>query len=291
MKYIQSEDKVILYNVKDFDIEEILECGQCFRFEKLGDKHYNIVAMNRVLNIKQESDSVEFYPCNKYDFENIWFNYFDLGTDYSIIKKEIANDDIMKNAIDFAGGIRILNQDPFECLLSFIISQNNNIPRIKGIIARMSESYGQECEGKYLFPTLNELTNINIDALFELRMGFRAKYIYDAIEKLKSKEVDLSIIDNLSTDDLLKMLLKIKGVGQKVADCTMMFSMKRREVFPTDVWVKRVMEHLYFNKEDTDIKVIHNFAKDKWGKYAGYAQQYLFYYARTLKIGTNKKDK
>lgn len=280
-----------LKSVNDFDIEEILECGQCFRFEKLEDKHYRIVAMNKVLNIRQTKDKVIFYPCTPEEFENIWYDYFDLGTDYKKIKDTISNDDIMKAATEYAGGIRILNQDPFECLLSFIISQNNNIPRIKGIVGRMSEKYGSEYNGEYLFPTISQLENADVDSLFELRMGFRAKYIYDALCKLKSKEVDLSIIESLTTEELRNMLLKIKGVGQKVADCTMLFSMKRREVFPTDVWIKRVMEELYFNGKDTDIKTIHSFAQKKWGILAGYAQQYLFYYARSLKIGTQKKGK
>lgn len=291
MKYEQIGSTVVMTDFCDFDIEEILECGQCFRFEKIEDKHYNIIAMGKLLNIAQSENKVEFYPCTIEDFENIWFDYFDLHRDYSKIKEDISNDDIMKKAVEYAQGIRILNQDPYECLLSFIISQNNNIPRIKGIIQRMSEKYGNECNGKYLFPTLEELSVADTDALFELRMGFRAKYIYDALQKLNSKEVDLSVINSLSTDELLNMLLKIKGVGQKVADCTMLFSMNRREVFPTDVWVKRVMEQLYFNGEETDIKTIHAFAKNKWGNLSGYAQQYLFYYARSLKIGYEKKVK
>lgn len=291
MEYKETDNKVILYNLQDFDIEEILECGQCFRFEKLEDKHYTIVAMNKVLTIRQTDNIAEFYPCTAKEFEEIWYDYFDLKTDYSEIKKAVSDDEIMKKATEYAGGIRILNQDSFECLLSFIISQNNNIPRIKGIIARMSEAYGTKCGEKYLFPTLSQLDKADVDSLYELRMGFRAKYIFDAVCKLKSKEVDLSIIDGLSTEELLNMLLKIKGVGQKVADCAMLFSMNRREVFPTDVWVKRVMEELYFNKEETDIKTIHSFAKEKWGNLSGYAQQYLFYYARSLKIGTDKKGK
>lgn len=273
--------KYVIDNVRDFNIDEILECGQCFRFEKIEEKHYKIIAMSRVLNINQNGNSVELYPCTKEDYDNIWYNYFDMSTDYSEIKNAISNDDIMKRAIEFAGGIRLLNQEPYECLLSFIISQNNNIPRIKGIISRMSEEYGKKCDNGFLFPTIEELSSVTEEELYGLRMGFRAKYIYDAISKLKSKEVDLSQIDNMTTAELLEMLLKIKGVGQKVADCTMLFSMGRREVFPTDVWVKRVMEELYFEGRETNIKEIHNFADNKWGKLSGYAQQYLFYYARS----------
>lgn len=292
MEYREFNNTLIIEDVTSFNIEEILECGQCFRFEKLDELEYKIVAYGKVLFIKQTGNRVELSPCNIEDYENIWKNYFDMDTDYEKIKYEVSkNDDIMKKAVEYAGGIRLLNQEPYECLLSFIISQNNNIPRIKGIIGRMAEKYGKSCDGEYLFPTLDELNIASVEDLFELRMGFRAKYIRDCLDKLKSGEVNLNIIYDITTPELLEMLLKIKGVGQKVADCTMLFSMGRREVFPTDVWVKRVMEHLYFNGQETNIKEIHSFAKEKWGSLAGFAQQYLFYYARSLKIGTDKEKK
>lgn len=292
MKYYELNNTLIIEDVNCFNIEEILECGQCFRFEKLDELEYKIVACGKVLNIKQSGNEVKMYPCTEYEYENIWKYYFDMDTDYDKIKVKVSeNDEIMKKAVEYAGGIRLLNQAPYECLLSFIISQNNNIPRIKGIIGRMAERYGTNCGDEYLFPLLEELKDVSEEDLFELRMGFRAKYIRDCIDKLLSKEVDLNIIDELTTEELLEMLLKIKGVGQKVADCTMLFSMGRREVFPTDVWVKRVMEYFYFDGQETNIKVIHAFAKDKWGNFAGYAQQYLFYYARSLKIGAERKKK
>ncbi len=290
MNYCEINNTLIINDADSFNIEEILECGQCFRFEKIDELYYKITAYGKVLNIKQSGSRVEMFPCTEREFENIWKKYFDMERDYNEIKIAISqNDEIMKRAVEYADGIRILNQEPFECLLSFIISQNNNIPRIKGIIERMSEKYGSRLECGCLFPTLEELKNVSEEEFFELRMGFRAKYIRDCLDKLISGEVDLSKIDELDTEELLAMLLKIKGVGQKVADCTMFFSMGRREVFPIDVWVKRVMEHLYFEGQDTSVKNIHNFAKNKWGDYAGYAQQYLFYYARSLKIGTKGK--
>lgn len=292
MKYYELNNTLIIEDADCFNIEEILECGQCFRFEKLGELEYKIIAYGKVLNIVQKGNRVEMYPCSKVEYEDIWKNYFDMDRDYNEIKAKVSeNDEIMKKATEYAGGIRILNQESYECLMSFIISQNNNIPRIKGIISRMAEKYGKKAGDDHLFPTLEEIKCASEEDLFSLRMGFRAKYIRDCIDKLLSGEVDLNEIDEMSTDELLKMLLKIKGVGQKVADCTMLFSMGRREVFPTDVWVKRVMEHLYFRGEDTNIKDIHAFAKEKWGELAGYAQQYLFYYARSLKIGTEKEKK
>ena len=292
MKYYELNNTLIIEDADCFNIEEILECGQCFRFEKLGELEYKIIAYGKVFYIKQEGNKVEMYPCSESEYESIWKNYFDMDRDYNEIKEKVSeNDEIMKKATEYAGGIRILNQEPYECLMSFIISQNNNIPRIKGIISRMAEKYGKKAGDDHLFPTLEEIKCASEEDLFSLRMGFRAKYIRDCIDKLLSGEVNLGEIDEMSTEELLKMLLKIKGVGQKVADCTMLFSMGRREVFPTDVWVKRVMEHLYFRGEDTNIKDIHAFAKEKWGELAGYAQQYLFYYARSLKIGTDKEKK
>lgn len=292
MEYNENENGVVLKNVKNFNIEEILECGQCFRFEKIGELKYKIIAFGKVMFITQEENCVEFSPCTKEEFENIWYSYFDLERDYDkIIEKISHNDPIMKKATEYAQGIRLLNQEPYECLLSFIISQNNNIPRIKKIIKAMAKQYGRPLDGEYLFPTLNEIENATVEDLMELKMGFRAKYIYDCISKLKSGEVSLFNTDSLSTDEVRKMLISIKGVGQKVADCVLLFSLKRRETFPTDVWIKRVMEHLYFNDEEKDIKEIHAFAQGKWGEYCGYAQQYLFYYARSLKIGTDKGKK
>ena len=290
MKYNENKDKLTISGITNFNIEQILECGQCFRFNKIEAMHYEIIALGKVLNIKQVNDEVTFYPCNKADFIKTWSNYFDMDTDYNLIIQTIAkNDEILKKATDYGKGIRILNQDPYETIISFIISQNNNIARIKGIISNMAEKYGKELKNGYAFPLVEELNVAKEEDLFNLKTGFRAKYIRDCLDKLTSGEVNLDIIDSLSTDELLSYLTKIKGVGQKVGDCVMLFSMGRREVFPTDVWVKRVMETLYFNSVDTNIKDIHNFAKEKWGHLAGYAQQYLFYYARSLKIGTDKE--
>ncbi len=290
MNLRENDTTIILEKTNNFNIEQILECGQCFRFEKLGDMHYKIIAFGRVLYIKQENDTIIMYPCTAEDYENIWRSYFDMDRDYDeIIRRISQNDSIMQSACEYAKGIRILAQQPYECLLSFIISQNNNIPRIKGIISRMSEKYGVDLGEGYAFPTLEQLNAATEEDLFGLRMGFRAKYIRDCLDRLTAKEVDIENTDRLTAEELLSELTKIKGVGQKVAECTMLFSMGKREVFPTDVWVKRVMEQLYFNGEETDIKTIHSFARDKWGELAGYAQQYLFYYARTLKIGTDKE--
>ena len=286
MKYIEENEKIVMTEFESFNIKEILECGQCFRFEKIEEMHYIIIANNKVLNIKQDNEKVEFYPCNKNEFENIWINYFDLETDYNEIKKQLQDDPIVKTAIEYASGIRILNQEPFECLISFIISQNNRIPMIKQVIKNISEKYGVKEGEYYLFPTLNQLKKATPEELKLCKTGFRDKYILDAIQNIENNTINLEQLYNMTTQEAKDQLLKIKGVGTKVADCVLLFSLKKNEVFPTDVWVKRVMEHFYFDEKDTNIKEIHNFAKEKWGDLAGYAQQYLFYYARSEKIGT-----
>lgn len=287
MNYFFKNGIITMTKYNSFDIEEILECGQCFRFSKLGEKEYLITAYGKTLRIKQyKNDKIEFFPTTEEDFNNIWINYFDLKTDYSEIKNILsAKDDILKEAIAFADGIRILNQEPWECLISFIISQNNRIPMIKQVIKNLSEKYGKKAGENFAFPTLYELSAANEEELMLCKTGFRAKYILDAINKLNNGTVSIEKINTLSTSEAKEELLKIKGVGDKVSDCVLLFSFGRRETFPTDVWVKRVMEHFYFNGNNTNIKAIHQTAEEKFGKLAGYAQQYLFHYARQLKIG------
>lgn len=283
MEYIVQNDKVILKNVKDFNIKEILECGQCFRFNKIDDMHYKIIAYGKVLYIKQDTD-VTLYPTTEDDFLNIWNNYFDLDTDYSKIKNELSKDKILKDAIEYARGIRILNQEPFECLISFIISQNNRIPMIKKVIQNISEKYGEKVQDEYLFPTIEMLERATNEELRECKTGFRDKYILDAIKNIK-EGLDLIKLYDIPFDKAKIELLKIKGVGTKVADCVLLFSLKKNEVFPTDVWIKRVMEYFYFDHKEIHINEIHKYAKDNWGDLSGYAQQYLFYFARNEQIG------
>lgn len=289
MNYYEFENKIILENFTSFKIDETLECGQCFRFNKLSEKEYVIIAYSKVLHIRQLENKIEFFPTTLTEFEEIWINYFDLNCDYDEIKNILSKkDDILKEAIKFSSGIRILNQNSWECLISFIISQNNRIPMIKQVIKNISEKYGTKQNDYYLFPTLSQLSKADETNLISCKTGFRAKYILDAIQNVSSGNVNFESLKTKSTDEAREKLMEIKGVGKKVADCVLLFSMNRRDTFPTDVWIKRVMEHFYFNNEETSIKEIHAFAKDNYGKYAGYAQQYLFNYARQMKIGAKK---
>ena len=290
MKYSVRENDIILHEYESFVISQILECGQCFRFTQIGEENYIIVAYGKILNIYCDGTDIVFKNTTEEEFNNIWYNYFDFGRNYNDIKKKISeNDEILQEAVEYAPGIRILNQDRFECLISFIISQNNRIPMIKKVISNISKKYGRyigsvDGEEYYAFPNPEELIKADEAGLMECKTGFRAKYIIDAVQKVIHGEINLNA-DDMDTETLRKMLMTIKGVGPKVADCTMMFSFGRCETFPTDVWVKRIMSELYFNGREASVKEIHQKAEECFGDYAGYAQQYLFNYARQFKIG------
>ncbi len=282
MNYEQVGNDVILHNTNSFNICEILECGQCFRFFKLDALDYVIVAFSKVLRITQQGNTVKFHNTTTQDFENIWFDYFDLQRNYEEIKQRLCQDDeVMQKAVNFAGGIRILNQEIWECLISFIISQNNRIPMIKKAVNNLSVSYGNKiCDEYYSFPTIEQLLNKEPEQLKLCKTGFRAKYICDAVNKISNGEIKLNEFSKKQTPEIKTELMSINGVGPKVSDCVMLFSCKRHEVFPTDVWIKRIVYKLYFNDKDVSLKEIWNFSNEKFGELAGFAQQYLFYYAR-----------
>ncbi|NLM13837.1 MAG: N-glycosylase [Epulopiscium sp.] len=290
MRYKQIEDKIIMDAMDSFEIEQILECGQCFRFRKLAPNDYVIVAWGKVLRILQTKDEIIFYPTSPEEFENLWSSYFDLDKDYDIIKQHLAEKDIhLAEAVQFAPGIRILRQEPWECLISFIISQNKQIPHIKQVVENISRMFGRyicnfEGYDYYAFPTVEELSVAKEEDIRACKAGFRAPYIMDACQKIKNKEVELEKLVYLPYEEAKKELLKIKGVGSKIADCVLLFGIGHEEAFPIDVWVKRIMEYFYFDK-DTNSNEIQAFAKDYFGNLAGISQQYLFYYARQLRLG------
>ncbi|SDN22161.1 DNA-3-methyladenine glycosylase family protein [Lachnospira pectinoschiza] len=281
----------------DFDLEQTLECGQCFHFEKIAEQDYVLTAYNRALHIAQKDDELVFYNTDKSDFDNIWKMYFDLDRDYEAIKKELLKaDPKLAEAIEAKWGVHLLNQSFFETLISFIISQNKQIPHIKKIVADISAKYGdllyEDSSRKlYAFPSPKQLENVTVEDLKELKTGFRAPYIKDAIDRVLALEFSgtdeasfRAFFDKLSPEETIAELTKIKGVGLKVASCVSLFALNKREAFPIDVWIKRIMEAKYFDGKDTKIPVIEKFAKEKYKDLGGYAQQYLFYYARSLKI-------
>lgn len=282
------EQKYIIKNCKSFKAKDIFDCGQCFRWNEEPDGSYTGIFGHNVLNVKEEKDIVITGICNG-NIEDICKNYFDLDRNYEEIKETLSLiDDNMKESIKYGKGIRILNQDLWEMIISFIISANNNIPRIKGIIERMSAKYGQEIKFRgtsyYTFPTIDELSQASVKDLKDLGLGFRDRYVYETTKKIKEGKINLENLKQESTNEVRKQLLTLTGVGPKVADCIMLFStLKRFAVFPVDVWVRRVMNDLYIHNEDeTKInkKQIQEIARDKFGALEGIAQQYLFYWKR-----------
>lgn len=287
MDYIINDNKIIINNQKDFSIKQILECGQSFRFTEIDENTFSIVAHGKAIEVSSDDDTVVMKNVTEDDFLNIWCNYFDLETDYQKIKKCISkDDDVMKECIKYGSGIRILRQDPFEIIITFIISQNNRIPMIKKVVENISYKYGDKIdEENYAFPTFNQLKNATVEELNDLKCGFRSKYIRDFLDKLEDGTLDIENLKTLDYAELKTELMKVKGIGSKVSDCVILFGFSRTNAFPVDVWIKRVVEHFYFNGADTKISDIEKFGQTKFSIYGGYAQQYLFYYAREEQLG------
>ncbi|SFW15765.1 DNA-3-methyladenine glycosylase family protein [Ruminococcus flavefaciens] len=264
---VQGRD--IIVHEPDLDLDETLDCGQAFRWKKISSDYectYEGFFINDKLMISQESKgNFIFHNTSENDFVSKWIRYFDFETDYSELKRCFSEDETLSKACKFAQGIRLLRQDSWECLISFIISQNNNIPRIKGIIDRLCEHY----HGK--FPESKQLCCETEESLAYLRSGFRAKYILDAASKTSCSEISLDKIAIMPIDEARTALKQIKGVGPKVAECVLLFGMYRTEAFPIDVWIKRVLAQYYPNG-------FPEFAREK----GGIAQQYLFHYIRSI---------
>lgn len=286
-----NEQRWILHNCNTFELKHIFECGQCFRWNMEKDGSYTGIFGNNVINVSKNGKDVIFDGvCNDGNIEEICTEYFDLKRDYDKIKSRLSEvDDYMKESIEYGSGIRILNQDLWETIISFIISANNNIPRIKGIIERMSCKYGKKILYKekeyYTFPEVEELKEASVDDLRKLGLGFRDVRIYETTHMIWENKVSLSELEaETDFEKVRDTLLTLSGVGPKVADCILLFStLKRWEAFPVDVWVRRVMNQLYIKNEDeskVNKKEIEKIARDKFGELAGIAQQYLFYWKR-----------
>lgn len=264
MKYeIRSKD-IILYE-QDLILDDVLDTGQAFRWEKLAPNHYRGYSLDCPLEIYGENGVFTLKNTTEDDFLNVWQHYFDLGTDYSALRTLYSEDETLKSACEFSRGIRLLRQDGWEALVSFIFSSNNNITRIKGIIARLAEHYGH-------FPTPSELASETPESLGYLRCGFRAKYIVDAAQKVAGGEVDLDRVKTLPYEEAKAELMRIKGVGPKVADCVLLSGMYKTEAFPVDVWIKRVMTDYYGDG-----------FPERFYETRGIAQLYLFNYIRKCK--------
>ena len=287
MKIYEENGNLILSEVSDFDITQTFDCGQCFRFERQGDAYLGI-AYGLPLKISQTGSTVTLYGTSREDWNKVWSAYFDIDRDYGKIKKALSQDSVMKEAISFGEGIRILRQEPFECLISFIISASNNIPRIKKIIGSLCTNFGEKVTylgmDFYTFPTAEKLSSLTLEDLGVIKAGFRDKYILNTAKAVKNGQIDLECLKQANFEYAKAEFLKLSGVGNKVAECVLLFSLDKYGSFPVDVWIKRIMEHCYFDSEQ-DKEVISTFAEEKFGELCGFAQQYLFYWARENKIG------
>lgn len=283
------KQEYILESQESFELKHIFECGQCFRWNEEQDGSYTGVIKNAVINVQKKNKKIIFKGVCEKDLKQTVIDYFDLDNNYDQMKEKLAKiDAFMQASIEFGTGIRILHQDFWECIISFIISANNNIPRIKKIIERISKEYGTkiEFEGKeyYTFPTPEQLSKASIEDLRALGLGFRDKRVFATTKRIFEKEFDLEKVRNLdNSNEIREELLKLEGIGPKVADCIMLFSLKRFDVFPMDVWVRRVMNELYIHDEKEERvspKKVNQLAEEKFLGMAGIAQQYLFYWKR-----------
>jgi N-glycosylase/DNA lyase len=268
MKINYENGNVILTRTRCFDVGLCLDCGQAFRWKQNDAGEWYGIAYGKSLRIKQEGDCITLYNTTQEDFLTVWQKYFDLDRDYEKILLSYTDENLQTACKEYPG-IRILKQDEWEAICSFIISANNNIPRIKGIIERLCESFGEDTGAGYTFPSAKTLADLTVEDLAPLRAGFRAKYILDAAKKIAYGEVDIEKIKTLPFDQAKAELLKIKGVGEKVAQCALLYGFGRIEAFPVDVWVKRIVEELYPHGLPECIEGTQ-----------GIAQQYLFHWRR-----------
>lgn len=287
MKVEAKKNGVLVSGLTSFNLGHIFECGQAFRWNK-DEKGYIGIVGKRVVRLSTESDSLLIENCTIEDFQGLWRDYFDLDRDYDSIKKHLSCDKVLTDAMDYGWGIRILRQDPWETLISFIISANNNISRIKGIIEKLSKRLGRPIsfEGRdyYTFPGPEDLASLDDESYRLCGCGYRCPYIKETARMVVAGEIDPLGLRDLPYEEARKELQRCKGVGEKVADCIALFSLDKLQAFPVDVWIKRIMEDLYLKKEMSK-KEIRAVAEEKFGPYAGLAQQYLFFYAREKKIG------
>ena len=287
---------VKLCGIELFDVRKVFDCGQCFRFDEVLDSRHEVefagVALGKYISVAQDGNTIYIYNATAEEYESVWESCLGLDRDYGDINDNIlalSDNPALADAVDRASGIRILHQDAWEAICSFIISQNNNIPRIKKLVAAICHECGERVdlpgmdehiadahkvhEGNfYSFPTPKSLIELGIPGLAALKTGFRAKYIYDAAQKICSGEIDPALIEEMSTTDAVNYLCSVKGIGPKVASCALLFGFAKLDAFPIDVWIKKVIAK-YFDSD---------FEPESLGQYAGIAQQYLFYYERYL---------
>ncbi len=286
--------------IEDFDPSHVFSCGQCFRWEPLGDGRWQGIAGRHPLRLSWDGSRLQLEGPRAGSLRGAWMHYFDLQADYGAWKRRLSADDpVMAAATRYGQGLRLLRQDPWETLASFLISQNNGIPRIRQIVAVLCDRFGDNPEPPptgdaasaafrtplRTFPTAARIASLNERDLAVLRAGYRAPYLLQTARQIASGEVELAALGGMPLPEARNALLRLHGVGIKVADCTLLFSGLHRDVFPVDRWVLRLMEALYPGS-GKDTQALQRYADARWGGLAGLAQQYLFFYARENRIGT-----
>ncbi|MDH2906346.1 MAG: DNA glycosylase [Methanomassiliicoccales archaeon] len=273
-----------------FSLEHSAECGQAFRWNRIDDYYYCVID-GMVLKIRQEGHAVyaSLFPgADAAATTRMLSNVFRFDDDMDRILAEISSDAHIREAAGRHGGLRLLRQDPWECLISYLCSINSNIPRIKGDVERICANYGSRVvfDGKifHTFPDVDTLAETGESELRKLKLGFRAEYIAAAARKVRDEKIDLLSLRHASYEEALEVLLSFHGVGPKVADCVLLFSMDKLEAFPVDRWVKRGVEMLYFGGQRVPERRVREWARNRFGKYAGYAQEYLFYGSRLREL-------
>lgn len=267
----QIENNIVISGVKHFDLRQTFDCGQAFRWNEYEDGTWGAIVGKKRRKVGVKDGEIIIYNADINEYESFWREYLDIDRDYGKIIEKLSENDVLKNAAAENKGIRILRQDKWETLCSFIISQNNNIPRIKGIVERLCENFGEETEEGFTFPDAEKIAALEPEDLSIIRAGFRARYIIDGARKYVSNGIDHNIIEKADIDTARNELMKIKGVGVKVADCTLLFGYNRIDALPKDVWIKRAIEQFFDGKFPSCAK-----------GYEGIAQQYLFNYIRNL---------
>lgn len=274
LEYIVKNNEIFIPTSPDFNAKQTLECGQVFRFKQTAFG-YEVYSLNHKATLICQKDGTKIV-CDDVKY---FINYFDLLTDYAKIKQELNGNAFVKNAISFGEGIRILRQDPIETIISFLISQNNNIPRIKKIIETICECYGEKCDGYFAFPTLQKLSTIPKQFFTDIKCGYRDEYLFSSIQKLASG-FNIQAIKTMPSEQANKYLTELKGVGNKVADCILLYGFYKTDVFPTDTWIKKVYSDFNPSAKNKQAVQIRNEFVKTYGNLSGYAQQYLFYSKR-----------
>ncbi len=274
MQVVNTIQGVRVSGLTHFNLAETLDCGQAFRFT-LQDGCWKGIAQGKQACLLQKENGFVLDGCSQAEFEGQWRRYFDLDRDYEAIRSEFLQDPALAVCAKYAPGIRILRQDAWEALVSFIISQNNHVPRIKGIIDRLCTLYGEPVTGGYMFPAASRLASLDEQDLAPLRAGWRSAYILDAARRVAGGQLPLNEVAALPLPEAREALMTVRGVGPKVAECVLLYGMGRLEAFPLDVWMKRAMSSLFPGRRPED-----------FGPYAGIAQQYIFHYSRMKRIGS-----